>query len=274
MAIFQKQDRKRETLKREFDAVLKKEAQLKQKMIDAKLPRWKTELEEKVPEKIYQSLQAAFGKAFSLVFTKGVSVIEKTYNRQDMEESHSVQDYAVRVKCSRKELRKLKRNADRFGAANTLLTTVEGLGLGALGIGLPDIVLFVGMLLKGIYQTALSYGFSYDSSEERLFILCMMEAALTKGPDFAEKDARVDSMFEVIPSVGDDLEAQIQKTSGAFAVDMLILKFVQGIPVVGVLGGAANPIYYNKVMRYVKLKYQKRYMITVLRRNGIACDIT
>lgn len=81
-------------------------------------------------------------------------------------------------------------------------------------------------------------------------------------------------MFEVIPSVGDDLEAQIQKTSGAFAVDMLILKFVQGIPVVGVLGGAANPIYYNKVMRYVKLKYQKRYMITVLRRNGIACDIT
>ena len=28
------------------------------------------------------------------------------------------------------------------------------MGLGLLGIGLPDIVLFVGMLLKGVYETA------------------------------------------------------------------------------------------------------------------------
>ena len=42
------------------------------------------------------------------------------------------------------------------------------------------------------------------------------------------------------------------------------MKFVQGIPVVGVLGGAANPVYYRKILRYVQLKYRKRYL------NGLA----
>ena len=45
-----------------------------------------------------------------------------------------------------------------------------------------------------------------------------------------------------------------------FAVDMLLLKFIQGMPVVGFLGGAANPVYYRKVMQYVLLKYRKRYL--------------
>lgn len=206
-----------------------------------------------------------------MVFTQGIGVIEKTYNRQNLEETHSVQDYAVQVRGGRKELKQVKRNAGRSGMANTALTTVEGIGLGALGIGLPDIVLFVGMLLKGIYETALSYGFSYDTPEERLFILRMMEAALTKGTAFATKNARVDCMIEEVPQVSEDeLQAQIQKTGSAFSVDMLLLKFVQGFPIVGVLGGAANPVYYNKVMRYVQLKYQKRYLLTVAQRNGIS----
>ena len=230
---------------------------------------WKTDLEKKVPEKVYRSLETAFSKAFSVVFTQGVGVIEKTYNRQNLEETHSVQDYAVQVKGGRKELKQVKRNAGRSGLTNTALTTVEGIGLGALGIGLPDIVVFVGMLLKGVYETALSYGFAYDTPEERLFILRMMETALTKGPDFAVKNARVDGMIEEMPQTGEDeLQAQIQKTGSAFAVDMLLLKFVQGFPLVGILGGAANPVYYNKVMRYVQLKYQKRYLLAVAQRNG------
>lgn len=271
MVLFQKKDKKRAALEKECAAVLKKETQLKQSAMKATAPRWKTDLEKKVPEKVYHSLEAAFSKAFSVVFTQGVGVIEKTYNRQNLEETYSVQDYAVQVKGGRKELKQVKRNAGRTGLANTALTTVEGIGLGALGIGLPDIVVFVGMLLKGIYETALSYGFSYDTPEERLFILRMMEATLTKGHAFAVKNARVDGMIEEMPQAGDDeVLAQIQKTGSAFAVDMLLLKFVQGFPLVGVIGGAANPIYYNMVMRYVQLKYQKRYLLAVAQRSGIS----
>lgn len=44
-------------------------------------------------------------------------------------------------------------------------------------------------------------------------------------------------------------------------MDMLLLKFIQGMPIVGILGGAANPICYNKVMKYVQMKYRKRYLL-------------
>lgn len=271
MAGFQRKDKKRAALEKEFAALTKKEARLRQSAAKAVPSHWKADLEEKIPEKVCQSLEAAFGKAFSVVFTQGVSVIERTYSRRGLEEDHAVQDYAVMVKGGRREIKRLNRNVGRSDLANMALTTAEGIGLGVLGIGLPDIVLFVGMLLKGVYETALSYGFSYDAPEERLLILHMMEAALTNGPAFAEKDAQVEKLLNGAfrPDEG-ELQAQIQETGRAFAVDMLLLKVVQGIPVVGVLGGMANPVYYNKVMRYVRLKYQKRYLLTVAQRNGIS----
>ncbi len=60
----------------------------------------------------------------------------------------------------------------------------------------------------------------------------------------------------------EELKGQIKKTADAFATDMLVMKFIQGIPVVGVIGGAANPLYYHRVMSYVQLKYRKRYLLS------------
>ena len=128
---------------------------------------------------------------------------------------------------------------------------------------MPDIVLFLGTLLKGIYETALHYGFDYDSRQEQLLILKMMEVSLSNGADWASKNAEVEEMLsQQTPEVTDeDFQSQIKATASAFAVDMLLLKFVQGLPVVGILGGAANPVYYRKVMNYVQLKYHKRYLL-------------
>ena len=55
--------------------------------------------------------------------------------------------------------------------------------------------------------------------------------------------------------------AQVEKTAHTFAAELLAAKFVQGLPVIGILGGAANPVYYQKIMRYVQLKYRKRYLL-------------
>lgn len=274
MLISKKKDKTQIALEKELTALVKKETQLKQNARKAVPFHWKTDLEKKIPEKVYHSLEAAFNKAFSVVFTQGIGVIEKTYSRQSLEETHSVQDYAVMVKGSRRELKRIKRNAGRSGITNTALTTAEGIGLGILGIGFPDVVLFVGMLLKGIYETALSYGFTYDSPEEQMFILCVIEASLTKGADFAEKDNDVEHLIAQRSQLDPyDIQRQLQKTSSVFAMDMLLLKFIQGFPLVGILGGAANPIYYNKVLRYAQLKYQKRYLLGVAQRNGISLKI-
>ena len=141
--------------------------------------------------------------------------------------------------------------------------TAEGICLGVLGIGMPDIVLFLTNLLKGIYETALNYGFDYESRTEQYIILCMMETALRTGEDWVVGNGRVDELLicDIAEPSQTDFDAQIKATASAFAMDMLILKFIQGIPVVGILGGAANPVYYHKVMQYVKLKYRKRYLL-------------
>ena len=52
-----------------------------------------------------------------------------------------------------------------------------------------------------------------------------------------------DDRFERISE--EDFKLQLGHTSDAFAVDMLLAKFIQGIPVVGVIGGLTNPVYYR-----------------------------
>ena len=49
-------------------------------------------------------------------------------------------------------------------------------------------------------------------------------------------------------------------------VHMLLLKFIQSLPVVGMIGGMGNPVYYHKVMKYAGLKYRKRYLCGLERR--------
>ena len=47
-------------------------------------------LQTKVPEKLKETLDTGFAKAFELIFAKGTGVIEKTYNRRDIERSSRV----------------------------------------------------------------------------------------------------------------------------------------------------------------------------------------
>ncbi len=43
------------------------------------------------------------------------------------------------------------------------------------------------------------------------------------------------------------------------------MKFIQGLPVVGIIGGMGNPVYYRKIMDYIQLKYKKRYLTVKIR---------
>ena len=250
-------------LEKELALLQKREGRMETRALADKEGAWKAKLEEKVPEKVYTSLEQAFCKAFALVFEKGTGIIEKSYDRDALEKDYAVRDFAVQVKGDRRTLRRFPRENRGANAKNLLLSTVEGVGLGALGIGLPDIVLFVGMLLKGIYETALRYGFPYEGPAEQMWILRMMETSLTKGPLWAEKNQGVDAFLHqglMEEPTKEALSQQIQATAQTFAMDMLVLKFIQGLPLVGALGGAANPVYYRRVLNYVQLKYHKRYL--------------
>lgn len=251
-------------IEKELQKIKKAEARLCRNMEKRDTPVWKAKIEEKIPDKVMIGLQKAFSKAFYLIFEKGSAIIEKTYSRESIEKDFQIRDYAIEVKGGRKEIWNFKKDAAGGNAISTLVTTAEGIGLGALGIGLPDIVLWVSVLLRGIYETTLKYGFEYESPEERVFILTLMEASMSTGEHWNTTNEYVDSYIQtdahVIPTE-EVIKDQIEQTSNAFATDMLVTKFIQGIPIVGMIGGAMNPIYYNKVMHYVELKYRKRYLI-------------
>ena len=85
---------------------------------------------------------------------------------------------------------------------------------------------------------------------------------MSKGEQWILCNAAVDN-YLVSESVWQEIkfQEQIRQTADVFAVDMLLAKFVQGIPIAGVLGGISNPVYYRRILNYVQLKYQKRYLL-------------
>ena len=216
---------------------------------------WQERLKEKIPPKAMNALETGFAKAFYVIFDKGVGIIDKTYNKKELQASFG-----------QKTFEELKKEAGTAHMLNTLATTIDGVGLGLFGIGVPDIIIWVATLLRGVYETAVRYGYDYDTDDEKMFILKMIENAMTSGEQWAVNNEELDEYICALEHkypTRDEMKIQIDKTARAFATQMLISKFVQTLPLVGVLGGAANPVYYQKVMKYVQLKYHKRYLLDV-----------
>ncbi len=252
-------------IEKELLIVAKQEGKLERSAMKERSGGMKEALGQMLPEKVYTGLESAFCKGFALVFSKGRGLIEKSYNKESMQQDHTIRNFAVQVKGGRRELKKMHKSAKRSDLVNLAVTTAEGIGLGALGVGMPDIVLFLTALLKGIYETALNYGFDYEDTREQLLILKMMAASLLSGDEWLDANAEVNAILNVPDGYVDEeeLQEQLERTASVFAMDMLVLKFIQGLPVVGIIGGAANPIYYRKVLKYVQLKYCKRYLLAL-----------
>ncbi len=248
---------------REWDALCRKETAFLDKRRDKKESALNRMLAEKVPDKLQHTLDAAFEKAFFLVFEKGTGVIEKTYNRDSLEKAYQVNVYADEVYGSGKSLRAFSRNANRAKNVNLLLSGVSGIGMGVLGVGLPDIPVFTGMILKCIYEIALHYGFDYTSEEEKYFILLLIECAVSYGDHLAAVNIEIENCIPV-PALREDvsLSEQIRRTAGMLSKELLYMKFLQGIPVVGAVGGAYDVIYMKQISEFAKLKYHRRFLLT------------
>ena len=218
-------------------------------------------LEDKVPEGLQATLDKAFFKAFQLVFEKGTGVIEKTYNKEKLEIDYQLGEIKADMTNDRKELKAFSSKAKTSGAVNTLVSGASGVGLGVLGIGVPDILLFTGMLLKNVYQIALNFGFDYDSEEEKKFILLLVRGALISGPQLKAVNNEADFFMEEGEFVtDDDMKTCIKKACECLSKEMLYMKFLQGIPLVGAVGGAYDFVYMKQINEYAKIKYHKRFL--------------
>ena len=224
---------------------------------DSKLNRM---LESKVPEKLQSTLDAAFAKAFELVFEKGAAVIEKTYNRRDIERSSRVRRTIAANNPSARALKEACRAAEGSKTKNTLMSGLSGIGMGLFGIGIPDIPLFTAMLLKSLYEVALSYGYNYDELGEKYFILLLIGAGVRYGDELRAADDRVNYFIEngAEPD-SETMETEIKIAAEGLSKELLYMKFLQGIPVAGIIGGAYDVVYMKRIVEYAKLKYARRF---------------
>ena len=150
-----------------------------------------------------------------------------------------------------------ERNAGNKGMA---LSGASGIGMGLLGVGIPDIPVFTAMILRTVYEIALSYGFHYDTEEEQYLILLLIQGAVSHGAAMDQVNGEVNRFLrENSLPLQYDKDDQIRKTAGALSKELLYMKFLQGTPIVGVIGGVYDVIYMKKITEYAELKYRRRF---------------
>jgi len=143
-----------------------------------------------------------------------------------------------------------------------VLSGAAGIGMGAAGMGIPDIPVFTAMILKSIYELALRYGFSYKTEEEKYFILLLIQGAVAPWEELQEVEEKLDVFIdtELLPLYY-SREGQIRKTAAGLSRELLYMKFLQGVPLVGAIGGAYDVVYMKKITEYAELKYRRRFYL-------------
>ena len=229
----------------ETDFLIRRKKQ-KQSYIDSKIEKY-------VPEGLASTLEAAFTKAFEIIFRDGTGIIKKTYGRGSRDNEDIVM---------------LRNRARAILAKDTVVTAAEGTGLGLAGIGLPDIPVFTAVLLRNIYQLAECYGFDYESKTEQVFILKLIETGLSYGESAEKLNDELNALMEQIDNEDYTyyglISQQIKAASEAVSKEVLYMKFIQTIPVVGAAGGISNLTCLNKVGRFAELKYRKRFIMKTI----------
>lgn len=247
-------------LEKEWTKVEKEEFAFLDKNIhkeDSKLNQF---LEDKVPAGLQSTLDTAFEKAFYLVFEKGTDLIEKTYKKDEIEKDYQINAYSAKIKENRKNLKAFSKKATGAGRSNLLISGASGIGMGVLGIGIPDIVVFTSLMLRSVYEISLNYGFDYKDAEEKKFILLLIQGAVSHDTNLLKINEQINFYIEKGEfSKTIDLDDCVQETARCLSKELLYMKFLQGIPVVGVVGGAYDVIYMKQINKFAELKYRRRF---------------
>ena len=252
---------KKTPYEKEWEKFIKKENKYLEKQLNKKESFLNQKLEEKVPEKLQGTLNTAFAKAFHLIFEKGTGVIEKTYRKEEIEKDYKINELTNELKQSKKSLQKFSKNAKGSGTKNLVVSGAAGIGMGILGVGLPDIPVFTAMILKSIYEIAMHYGYSYETEEEQYFILLLIQGAVTHGEDMLVIDKEINQYISSSIWLQEKTkEEMIHQTAGCLSKELLYMKFLQGIPVVGAVGGAYDVVYLKQITEYANLKYERRFL--------------
>lgn len=242
----------------------KKEARLLKRPTFSPLSGPMAKLRGRIPNTVRANLKYAFEKAFSLLFgPEGTRFLAHTYAKKKLETQARTWETPLSPTQAKKTLSALERGAGLTASIESAATGVEGTVLGLLGVGLPDIPVLLAFLLRSLYQTATRYGFSYDSPAERAYLLLLLQGSLSDGVDRRELSARADRLGRALDHGWEthfNLDEEIRKTAILLSERLLLVKFIQGFPIVGAVGGLSNLSLSSAVSEYGGIKYKKRFL--------------
>lgn len=219
-------------------------------------------LAEKIPDKLEETLDMAFSKAFRFIFSKGTALIEKTYPRKKIGDRFDSDSQKLRVNARRKDLKRFNYRAGGAGMAHTIASTVAGTAMGIAGVGIPDVAVFTSLLLRNIYEISMRYGYEFEGEQEQKFILRVIAASLKYGDEIVRGNKEINTLIEIGLNYDDKtVDELIDEAAIALSRALLYMKFLQGIPIVGAVGGASDFIYMDRIGDYALLKYRRRFLM-------------
>ncbi|MDO4280876.1 MAG: EcsC family protein [Peptococcaceae bacterium] len=242
--------------------LLYKEGVLK-KAFKTKTAPWQDKLEDKVPEKLEATLKSAFKTAFKMVFQEGAAVIEKTYSDEALKQEYANKRAQIQGDGRRSVIQSLREKGRKRYFSTLGVTTAEGVGLGLLGIGLPDVPLLIGNMIRTANVSAKSHGLDPDRRDEQYYTLLLIRLVAAPQDERAAVEAQLDALAEQIDSgeaVPIALDEEIQQTADALATAMLVSRFVMGLPIVGVAGGLYNSVIISQLHQLAEVKYEVRLL--------------
>lgn len=217
---------------------------------------------EKVPEQLSDTLYSAFSASFRTIFEKGTVAIERTMKLDELENDYKIKEYAYELKQDKKTLKKFGLDVKISNARNVAFSGVKGTTLGALGIGLPDIPILIASIFRGIYKIAVQYGYEFNTSKEQYFILTIIETAFLNGENLDYNNTRLNEFMQNYTIPADyEQEIKIDDISQILSAELIAVKFVQGVPLVGVVGGVYDAFFVDKILKYANIKYQRRFLL-------------
>ena len=263
---------------------LKEESFLTKHILD-KTPKWVRFVRRKIPVSLQRTLESAFGKAFYMVFEKGTGLIEKTYKKDAQKHTYKSSSKKLRKEgFTAAGVKRFDRQAKNTVGKNLIISGFEGLALGLGGMGIPDIPIFVSVMLKSIYEIAISFGYSYTSPEEKIFILKIIDTSLKSGDELRKKNAELNKLIDIMSDAdfknsgvnkesnnsnktSDEdvlklmLTRQIDISAEALSRELLYGKFVQGKAIIGIIGGMNDVTCLKRITDYALLKYKRRFLL-------------
>lgn len=211
------------------------------------------EIEARIPAAVRENLQNAFREAFTTVVRDGGGVIRSSVPEEAARRQYEAICRALASPAG-------GRVESPAAGRSAVLASLRAAGLGLVGIGLPDIPVFAGVLVRAAARIAMDYGFSPWVRREQVLTLLIFRTGLITGPERLAAERRLAAVLDGAGEPLPDGETLAAEVADRLAASLLAAKFLQGMPIAGAAGGLWDGRVTHRLLSHTDLCCRRRFL--------------